>query len=87
MQECNPQQGLPRPRKQWVANREVAGDVTPTQMYYAKQGIITEEMAFVAAREEMPVEFVRSEVFGPGYLLPMHDVMPTNTCVTSLLFR
>jgi phosphomethylpyrimidine synthase len=31
-------------------------------MYYAKQGVITEEMAFVAAREKMDPEFVRSEV-------------------------
>lgn len=33
-----------------------------TQQYYAKQGIITEEMAFCAARERMDPEFVRSEV-------------------------
>lgn len=31
-------------------------------MYYAKQGLVTEEMAYVAARENMPVEFVLSEV-------------------------
>jgi thiamine biosynthesis protein ThiC len=33
-------------------------------MYYAKQGIVTEEMAFVAAREQLPVDFVLSEVRG-----------------------
>ena len=32
------------------------------QMAYAKAGIVTEEMAFVAAREGLDVEFVRSEV-------------------------
>lgn len=32
------------------------------QMHYAKQGIVTEEMAYVAAREGLDVEFVRSEV-------------------------
>lgn len=31
-------------------------------MYYARQGVITEEMAFVAAREGMDPEYVRSEV-------------------------
>lgn len=31
-------------------------------MYYARQGVITEEMAFVAAREGLDPEFVRSEV-------------------------
>ena len=33
-------------------------------MYYAKRGIVTEEMAFVAAREQLPVDFVLSEVRG-----------------------
>ena len=32
------------------------------QMYYAKKGEITEEMLFVAEREGMDPEFVRSEV-------------------------
>ena len=31
-------------------------------MHYAKNGIITEEMAFAAAREGLDAEFVRSEV-------------------------
>ena len=33
-----------------------------TQMHYARQGIITPEMEFVAIREQLPVELVRSEV-------------------------
>ncbi len=32
------------------------------QMHYARRGVVTEEMAFVAARENMPVDFVVSEV-------------------------
>jgi phosphomethylpyrimidine synthase len=31
-------------------------------MYYARRGVITEEMAFAAAREGVDPEFVRSEV-------------------------
>ncbi len=31
-------------------------------MHYAKQGMITEEMLYVAAREGMDPEYVRSEV-------------------------
>ncbi len=31
-------------------------------MHYARAGTITEEMAFVAAREGLDPEFVRSEV-------------------------
>ena len=44
----------------------------PLQMHYARQGIITEEMAYAAAREGMDPEFVRSEVRGQllGWLAP-----------------
>lgn len=35
-------------------------------MHYAKQGIITEEMAYCAAREGLDAEYVRSEVRGVG---------------------
>ncbi|KAK9800197.1 hypothetical protein WJX73_007809 [Symbiochloris irregularis] len=69
-QECNPRLGLPKARQQWIASREVAGDATPTQMYYAKQGIVTEEMAYVAARENMPVAFVLSEVARGRAIIP-----------------
>jgi phosphomethylpyrimidine synthase len=31
-------------------------------MFYARQGVVTPEMTFVAARENMDAEFVRSEV-------------------------
>ena len=34
-------------------------------MHYARQGVITEEMAFCAARERLEPEFVRAEVSGP----------------------
>ncbi len=33
-----------------------------TQMHYARQGIVTPEMEFVAVRENMSVEFVRNEI-------------------------
>ena len=62
MQGSDPRDGLPKLRSNWVARREERGDVVCTQMFYAKKGIITEEMAFVAAREGLDTEFVRSEV-------------------------
>ncbi|MBM2826333.1 MAG: thiamine biosynthesis protein ThiC, partial [Dehalococcoidia bacterium] len=34
----------------------------PTQLYYARQGVITPEMEFIALREGLDPEFVRSEV-------------------------
>ena len=62
LQGCEPREGLPKVRQDWVAAREVRGDKVFTQQHYAKRGIITEEMAFCAARERIDPEFVRSEV-------------------------
>ncbi|KAL3765315.1 hypothetical protein ACHAWO_010004 [Cyclotella atomus] len=59
--DCNPKDGLPKVRSQWVSDREGRYE-RYTQMHFAKLGIITEEMAFVAAREGVEPEFVRSEV-------------------------
>ena len=58
----DPKKGLPKLRQDWIARREAEGHARMTQMYFAKQGIITEEMLFVASREKFDPEFVRSEV-------------------------
>ena len=54
-------------RKEWVKNR--TGEVR-TQMYYAKQGIITEEMQYIAKIENLDAEFVRSEVARGRMIIP-----------------
>lgn len=69
-QGINPRQGLPKVRAPWVARREARGDKVFTQMHYARRGEITEEMAFVAAREGLDVEFVRSEVARGRAIIP-----------------
>ena len=38
------------------------GTETVTQMRYAKEGVVTEEMRFIAEREKTDPEFVRAEV-------------------------
>ena len=43
---------------------------TVTQMFYAKQGVITPEMRFVALRENCDVELVRSEVAAGRAIIP-----------------
>ncbi|MGA9172521.1 MAG: phosphomethylpyrimidine synthase ThiC [Thermoactinomyces sp.] len=43
---------------------------TVTQMHYAKKGIITPEMEFVAIRENMDPEFVRQEVASGRAIIP-----------------
>ncbi|MGE7216861.1 phosphomethylpyrimidine synthase ThiC [Priestia koreensis] len=41
-----------------------------TQMHYAKQGIVTPEMEFVAIREHLSAEFVREEIATGRAILP-----------------
>lgn len=53
-------------RKDWVKNR--SGNVT--QMHYARQGIITEEMFYVAKRELIEPELVRDEVARGRMIIP-----------------
>ncbi len=54
--------GLPGLRADWVAERAGNAGGTTTQWGYAKAGVITEEMRFVAIRESRSAEFVRAEV-------------------------
>ncbi len=61
-QGLDPSQGLPHRRADWVAPRLARGDKNLSQMHYARQGLITEEMRFVAVREGVPAEFVRQEI-------------------------
>lgn len=41
-----------------------------TQMHFARQGIITEEMKYVAQREQLDPEFIRSEVARGRMIIP-----------------
>ncbi|XP_024634968.1 phosphomethylpyrimidine synthase, chloroplastic isoform X3 [Medicago truncatula] len=69
-QNINPRIGLPKLRKDWIDRREKIGAPRFTQMYYAKQGIITEEMLYCATREKLNPEFVRSEVARGRAIIP-----------------
>ncbi|MFC6091895.1 phosphomethylpyrimidine synthase ThiC [Saccharothrix lopnurensis] len=67
--------GLPRLRAGWVAGREpVNGAVT--QLAYAKAGVVTPEMRFVATRESMSPEFVRDEVASGRAVIPANRNHP-----------
>ncbi|MFT5464914.1 MAG: phosphomethylpyrimidine synthase, partial [Planctomycetota bacterium] len=63
-QGFDPRDGLPKLRQPWIDRRALCadGDENVTQMHYARKGVVTEEMAFVAAREGVDPEFVRSEI-------------------------
>ncbi len=55
-------------RKSWVSKREK--DENRSQMHYAKKGIITEEMEYVAKKEDLSPEFVRSEIARGRMIIP-----------------
>lgn len=55
-------------RSEWVKKREK--DKCRTQMYYAKQGIITEEMEYVAKEENLEPELIRSEIARGRLIIP-----------------
>ncbi|MCT2582643.1 phosphomethylpyrimidine synthase ThiC [Actinophytocola gossypii] len=65
--------GLDRLRADW-ALEPVNGAVT--QLAYAKAGVITKEMRFVAAREGMDPEFVRQEVAIGRAVIPVNRNHP-----------
>ena len=65
-----PEGELPKIREEWVRIREQRGDTNFSQMHYARAGRITEEMAFVAAREGFAPEFVRKEIAEGRAILP-----------------
>src|SRR5689334_1289159 len=63
--------GLPKLRKAWIDRRLRDGDTgNRTQMHYARAGIITEEMRFIAIREGCEATFVRDEVARGRAIIP-----------------
>jgi phosphomethylpyrimidine synthase len=66
----DPRAGLPRPRAAWLARRASAADGNVTQLHWARAGVVTEEMAFAAAREGVDPEFVRAEIARGRAILP-----------------
>jgi phosphomethylpyrimidine synthase len=61
-------------RAEWVAKRQ--GRANVTQMHLARRGIVTEELAHVAARESLPPELVRDEVARGRMVVPANVAHP-----------
>jgi phosphomethylpyrimidine synthase len=55
-------------RSEWLEKRK--GDDCPTQIHYARQGVITEEMHYVAKRENLAAELIRAEIAGGRMIIP-----------------
>src|SRR6266851_3923695 len=60
--------GLPKLRAPWIGCRRT--DTCVTQLHYARRGDITPEMEFIAIREGIPAEFVRSEIARGRAIIP-----------------
>src|SRR5687767_10768325 len=54
-------------RAEWVSKRSGA---VVTQMHYARKGLVTEEMVYVAKREKIDPELIRSEVARGRMIIP-----------------
>ncbi|MGB6631693.1 MAG: phosphomethylpyrimidine synthase ThiC [Terriglobales bacterium] len=60
-----------KPRAEWLAKRKAENtDGNFSQMHYARQGLITEEMQYIAHREKITPELVRDEVGRGRMIIP-----------------
>src|SRR6267142_6279180 len=64
----------PKPRAEWIARRRAdaakSGDDNFSQMHFARKGLVTEEMIFIAEREKLTPEVVREEVASGRMIIP-----------------
>src|SRR5579859_6288830 len=65
---------VPTPRAQWIAQRRAEAEKTGvrnfSQMHYARKGIVTEEMVYIATKEKISPELVRDEVAAGRMIIP-----------------
>ena len=63
-----------KPRAEWITQRREqaakTGDQNFSQMHYARKGMVTEEMTYVAQREHITPELVRDEVAAGRLIIP-----------------
>src|SRR5438477_12113801 len=55
-------------RTQWLSPR--FKDAIRTQLHYARKGLVTQEMEFIASRERLAPELIRSEVARGRMIIP-----------------
>src|SRR6185503_9969066 len=63
-----------KPREEWITRRREhaarTGDENVSQMHFARKGLITEEMLYVAEREKVKPELIRDEVAAGRMIIP-----------------
>jgi len=74
MAASNPTLEILKPRAGWIANRRAeaarTGDTNMSQMHFARKGLLTEEMAYVAKRESLAPELIRDEIAAGRLIIP-----------------
>src|SRR6201746_1102943 len=65
---------VPTGRAEWIVKRKAeaarTGDENMSQMHFARNGLITEEMAYVAEKEKISAELVRAEIAKGTMIIP-----------------
>ena len=63
-----------KPREEWIVRRREqaarTGDSNVSQMHYARKGLITEEMLYVADKEKIKPELIRDEIALGRMIIP-----------------
>ncbi len=75
-EDCDPNVGLPGLRNTWGPELPRGEGGVCTQLYHARGGRVTPEMAFVAAREGVTPDFVRDEIASGRAVLPANVKHP-----------
>src|SRR5882724_13559738 len=63
-----------KPRTEWIAKRRAeaakSGDRNFSQMHFARKGVVTEEMEYIAKKEKLTPQLVRDEVARGRMIIP-----------------
>src|ERR1041385_9113184 len=62
---------VPQPRAEWIARRKAENsNGNFSQLHYARKGVMTEEMEYIARKEKLTAELVRDEVACGRMIIP-----------------
>ena len=74
------EEGLPKIRQQWIDDRIAKDGGMRTQLWYARQGIITAEMEYVAIRESQGAKTSITPEFVRQSIAEGRAILPSNRC-------
>ncbi len=72
--------GLPALRREWIEGRIAEDGEFRTQMWYARNGIVTREMEYVAIRESLGAETTITPEFVRQAVAEGRAIIPSNRC-------